>query len=350
MNVVVRFLSTNRDRLELGRFGLDGPLSSLFVTPRWPTSRHVVVLITARGTSRPVLVAKLPRLRAGGEGLACEASILEAIQAARPDGFRGIPRVVAHEHVESRPLLVETALRGRPVGSEIRRRDRARYVAEILDLLETLPRSTITVADAFERLLEEPLRGFARSFGEASEEADLAARTLAVLEILRAVATPLVLEHGDLSHPNLISLEEGGIGVVDWELAELHGLPLHDLCFFLAFVAFATRRTRTTEARVAAFHDAFLAPGAWARPAVGEYARRLGLDATLLTPLFIACWARYTTRLLERVGGDDETAAEVEGPRSAPRLGAAARLHAYPYYAMWRHAIACIGSLAWPTP
>ncbi len=349
MNAIVSFLSANRDRLELDRFDLEGPVSSLFVTPRWPTSQHVVVLLMARGSGRPVLVAKLPRLQAGGEGLAREASTLVAVQSARPEGFAGIPRLVAHERVGSRPLLVETALRGRPVGSTIPRRGRPGYVAGILDLLETLPRPTATLAGAYERLIEEPLRRFARSFGDGSEEADLAERTLALLDALRPMETPLVLEHGDLSHPNLISLEEGGIGVVDWELAELNGLPAHDICFFLAFVAFATRRARTADERLAAFHDAFLAPGAWARSAISEYAQRLGVDAALLTPLFIACWARYTTRLAGRVGGDDETAAGVGESNAWPtHAGVASRLHAYPYFALWRHAMALAPSLDWP--
>jgi aminoglycoside phosphotransferase (APT) family kinase protein len=346
MNSIVAFLSANRDRIDLARLDLDGPISSLFVTPRWPTSRHVVVLLMERGSGRPALVAKLPRVPSGGEGLAREASILEAVQSARPAGFAAIPRVVAHEHVGSWPLLVETALRGPPVGSTIRRRDRMRYVAAVLDLLETFPRSAATIAGAYERLIEEPLRRFARNFGEGSEEADLAERTLAVLDVLRPADTPLVLEHGDLSHPNLISLEDGGIGAVDWELAELDGLPAHDLCFCLAFIAFATNRARTPDERLAAFHDVFLAPQAWGRRAISDHARRLGVDSEMLTPLFIACWARYTTRLVGRVGADDE--ADVgDSDVSVVRAGAASRLHSYPYFALWRQAMAYAPSLDW---
>ena len=55
------------------------------------------------------------------------------------------------------------------------------------------------------------------------------------MQPLRAASVPRVFEHGDLSHPNLIWLPTGRVGVVDWELAEEEGFPLHDLSFFLAF-------------------------------------------------------------------------------------------------------------------
>ena len=67
----------------------------------------------------------------------------------------------------------------------------------------------------------------------------------------------------------------------------------------------------------------------------------------MLTPLFVACWARYTTRLVGRVGADDE--ADVgDSDVSVVRAGAASRLHSYPYFALWRQAMANAPSLDWP--
>jgi hypothetical protein len=158
-----------------------------------------------------------------------------------------------------------------------------------------------------------------------------------LVESLRKGDVPPVFEHGDLSHPNLIWLEDGRVGVVDWELAEEKGLPLRDLAFFLAYATFALRRPRTAEEHVTAFHDAFFGSGGWSRPRIVAYAGKLGLDEAVLTPLFVACWARYTAPLARRIAGGpagltEQVAAWVRGNR---------------YHALWRHTIAHADEVAW---
>ena len=53
----------------------------------------------------------------------------------------------------------------------------------------------------------------------------LVERTLDALRPLRDAGLPLVLEHGDTSHPNLLLRRFGDLAVVDWELANPDGLP-----------------------------------------------------------------------------------------------------------------------------
>ncbi|MCZ7539848.1 MAG: aminoglycoside phosphotransferase family protein [Anaerolineae bacterium] len=192
---------------------------------------------------------------------------------------------------------------------------------------------------AFARLVSEPLAAFAAGFPLAREDEALLATTRESAERLRGAGLPLVLEHGDLSHPNLILRAGGGLGVVDWELAQLAGLPAHDLFFFLAYVAFARSDARTTEAQIAAFRAAFFERDAWARPYALAYAGRLGLATEWLGPLFVLCWARYTGRLWERVN-----AAEGAPSRNGDR---AAWLRGNRYYALWQVAAQHLGDLAW---
>ena len=106
--------------------------------------------------------------------------------------------------------------------------------------------------------------------------------------------------------------------MVDWELAEEDGFPLHDLSFFLAFATFALRRTPTPEDYVAAFGDTFFGRAGWARSRVLAYAEGLELDPALLAPLFLACWARYTAGLAVRVA-DDRSCLNEEGPLGCAR-------------------------------
>lgn len=341
MNTALAFLREHRARLALDQRGVPERLASVVLTPRFAASRHVIVLLLPAGRAEPLLVAKLPRLAGDGAALAHEADVLRALQAARPGGLDSVPAVIAFEEVSGYPLLVETALVGPPLDRAAVRRDPARACALGVDWLAdvaTPPRGTLDEA-AFARLVSEPLAAFAAGFPLARADEALLAMTRESAERLRGVGLPLVLEHGDLSHPNLILCAGGGLGVVDWELAQLAGLPAHDLFFFLTYVAFARQDARTTAAQVEAFRGAFFGRDAWARPYALEYAARLGLASEWLGPLFVLCWARYTTRLWARVNAA-EGAPAANGER-------AAWLRDNRYYALWQYAIEHMGDLAW---
>lgn len=147
-------------------------------------------------------------------------------------------------------------------------------VADWVVELSRADRDTAARADeSYERLLEKPLRRFGAVL---PEDSDLVERTLELVRPLREGHVPPVFEHGDLSHPNLIRLADGRVGVVDWELAEPRGLPAHDLCFFLAYAAFARGPAGTTDQQLRAFDEAFFGPDAWARPLLEGYADRTG--------------------------------------------------------------------------
>jgi aminoglycoside phosphotransferase len=313
--------------------------SCILLTPRFRTSRHVVGLIVPEGAVEPKLVVKMPRVPGDGGGLAREAGVLKAVQEAWPEISETVPRIVAFEEGD-RAVLVETALAGRLLGPALLRRETTRYVDAVVAWLIGLAATRRNGSEPgwYERLLERPLRDVAESLPLPADEVDLVKRTLELVEPLREAELPDVVEHGDLSYPNLIWTGENHFGVVDWELAEEHGLPLHDLAYFLTYATFALRRPADTTAQVAAFHDAFFAGGGWARARVEAYARELALDRELLTPLFVSCWARSVARLVERIGGEEaapmseETVAWIQQNR---------------YYALWRHAIAHADGLAW---
>ncbi|HEX4930105.1 MAG TPA: phosphotransferase [Gaiellaceae bacterium] len=300
----------------------------LLVTPRFRASRHVLSLILPPGASQPVAAVKAARLPGDGSAIVAETVNLWALESTSTTATGTVPRVLACDPGEQ-PYLVETALAGRPLTPADVRRDPAATVGAVCTWLEGLSPDALfrPVLDqaTFGQLVERPLIKLAQAYGSLSEEALLARATIDLLAPFEGAGLPLVFEHGDLSPPNVLRLEDGRIGVLDWELAHPHGLPAHDLLFFIGYAAFALRDARTTEAQVAAVHEAFLGPSPWAVPALSGYARRLGIDRMLLAPLFVACWARYTTGLLERAAATD-----------AQTL---AWLRANRYFALWRHAV-----------
>lgn len=340
---VLRHLERSFERLRLARYGVQAPLSGLFVTPRFRASQHVVVLVADRASPEPRLVVKVPRLRGGASGVEREAANLAALHEAWPNAAGRAPRVVALEEIGGRLALVETALRGEPMTPALVRRHPRRCLEAGLALLAELPGRP---ADErwLERLVEQPLRRLAERLPKGAEQ-DLIERTLAVVEPLRRAPLELPFEHGDVSAPNLFFVDRRRAGLVDWELAEPRGLPLGDAVFFLTFAALAQAAARTPEAQRAAFARAFIEEGAWAPAALRAHAARRGVPGELIAPLFVACFARYVARLLDRLCGDP---AEAVRPAAIDDADAThGWLCENRYYRIWRDACEASSRLRW---
>lgn len=274
-----------------------GPFGGyVVITPRFQASRHVVVLVLRRASPEPALVLKFPRLASDRAGIEHEAAVLDALATGLADGA-SVPRRVATLALAGRPVLVQTAVVGTPIDRRVARRRPAAVVAMAQAWLEQLPVTDATVAptDWFERLVDEPLGWFAALVGDPAVDR-LVDRTRVLLAPLRTARIPLVFEHGDLRPPNLLRRADGRLGVVDWESAEPHGLPGHDLCFLLSYVVESWGRRRPSRDR-----DAMLrGPGSWGGRIVSSELRRLGIAQELRPHLVLATRARSAVELLAR--------------------------------------------------
>jgi aminoglycoside phosphotransferase len=288
LNFVADYIDAHHETLGLERLGIARRPSCVLLTPRFRRSRHVIVLVLDDGRRAPGLVGKVPRGAGDAPGLAREARNLRSAEPALARAGGGsAPRVLAFDEGPPHPLLLETALPGRPLSPAALRRDRDGAVERVAAWLERLAAATATPAPDdgwYERLVRAPLQDLAARADAPT--VGMVARTLARAEILRARQLPLVFEHGDLCHPNLLLEDDGGVSVLDWERAEPAGLPAHDLFVFLSFAAAASRE------RAAALRPAFFGRTPWAWRAAQRYAQRLALDLDLLAPLLAVSCAR----------------------------------------------------------
>ena len=190
--------------------------------------------------------------------------------------------------------LVASAVSGRLLTPADFLDDAERLTGAVSTWLTTLHRATRieTTEHVRTEWVEAPLR-------RIQEEVDLGREGLALLERTRALSRPLVvsdvptvLEHGDVSCPNILLSKTGRIGVVDWERAALAGVPASDLFFLLAFVAVSRERADGTEQAVVAFQDAFRGKDAWAVGHIARYWREMDLPVSAAAPLFVVSWAR----------------------------------------------------------
>src|SRR6185369_2323494 len=295
MHFVERFLDVLAERVDLAAPGIADDRQYLFLTPRFEASRHVVVLVSASGQPKPALIVKIPRRPADDRGIVTESTTLCALAELWPAGTSSIPAVLACEMWDGHRLLVETALPGSPLSHRVVREDPHRALAVVGAWLTGMPvtGSTGGRPGAWENLLDEPLASFDRVTPWSAEIADLVIATKKITSPLRDLDLPLVVEHGDLSHPNLLLEGFDQLGVIDWELSRADGLVGYDLFVFLAYVAFARQDAHDLPAQTAALDEAFFVPGAWGREFAERHLRTRGVGAEQVTALMVACWARY---------------------------------------------------------
>jgi aminoglycoside phosphotransferase len=284
----------------------DGAESGVvLLTPRFRASRHVVGLVLRSDGDGLAAVVKVPRLPEDDGGIRREGAALASAAAA---GVPGVPAMMAL-HGAPRPMLIESALDGVVIGS----RDIRARPSELLDEVEAWTRALAGTPDArrvpFRALFAPALQRIASEVGvgglapeavasavnherDPQDLARLVTRTAAILKTVGDGELPVVIEHGDLAPPNLLRLRGGGLGAVDWEVADLHGLPLGDLLFFAAFVTSAVDDSAV---------DGRTSPAtAPAESAVARQAAFLDIDAALVPAIALAMWARWADRQLTR--------------------------------------------------
>ena len=289
-----------------------GETGLLLLTPRFRASAHVVALHISGATGQVVEVVKVARLP-DDQGPAREGAILARLAAVAPTKGRWPAPTGPTGFDDGWPSVGETSLIGRPLAPRMVRADPRGATVHIEGLLEEMPigPASSRAMPVRERLSSAVTTIRAIAEGPGGDLRSLADRAAAVLTGLDAAELPVVFEHGDPAHPNLILLEDGRLGAVDWERGEPDGLPLHDLTIALAYVAAAERGATEARAQASAFADAVRDPHGWAAPALAGAANRLDIDGRLVPPLMVAAWTRSVAWLVTALGLSDSDPAAI---------------------------------------
>ncbi|MBE4718279.1 aminoglycoside phosphotransferase family protein [Pseudarthrobacter sp. AB1] len=299
MTFVDRFLAERYEELQLEKYGIGRQWETVLLTPRFITSRHVVALIFAAGAREPSLVVKVPRQPGENDSVRHEAKVLRQLGAGPATG---VPHVVTVCDVGAHTVLVETAVTGAPLDPRLVVADLSGAVSAGTDFVDALPCTQAAAQNDgwYDRTIGEPLQALCRLVADEPETKELVKRTHELLAPLHDVPLPAIVEHGDLSHPNLFLRDNGTLQVVDWERARTDGVPGHDLVFYLQYLSESTEHAFHRGAQIAAFEKAFGA-GGWALVPLAAHLRRRGVDAGVLPMLVIATWARSAATLAYRL-------------------------------------------------
>jgi hypothetical protein len=291
-------------------FGLgatpDG-LSSLVLTGGPRSISKVVMLIFAEPYQYPKLAVKMTRIPEALPGLVREASTLRAIHALPRGGVPGAPRVLfCHERPYGFFAVGETALSGQPLSSLVRRSNFRHLALKGTEWLSGLAqRSASRPEDRWrDRLVTPVLSTFAESFGLVMDTGLFrdAADVVGTLSAAR-----LICEQRDFAPWNALATPNGELAVLDWESAELNGLPAMDLIYFLTFLAFslegAVEPGRCREVYRATLDPSTLV-GAVRHECLTRYARSIGLESAEIGRLGLLVWMLHSRSEYQRFVAD----------------------------------------------
>lgn len=306
MNLVEQFLTSPAGRSSVAAMSEFTVAGSVVITPRYPDSRHVVVLVVDDG-GRARVVGKVVRATDDTSTLGHEAQLLGALDGSSvPPG--SVPRLLAFENIGGHWVLVQTALRGRAVTHADARADPGRWWARVGDWLAALP---VGPPPRPQEWLDDYL-GAALSFAESVLDPTTKERAafLATEHFLAQFAQagfPTVVEHGDLSHPNVL-WSQRGIAVVDWETGHRAGVVGADAAVFLSFLEFARAGVHGRDAEAEVYARQLLQPGADARNRLIEYLERQKVGQEWVDHVLLAAWSRISLAVFPRLlcgpGGD----------------------------------------------
>jgi hypothetical protein len=281
--------------------------SSLLLLSGGPRSTSKVVALTFEEPDpQPRLAIKYARVPEAAEGLAREAATLQAVERMRAGGVAGVPQVRFFHEQAGLCAVGETAVTGRPLLALLQPNTFRSLALQATDWLARFAGRPRPVARAswWPRLVGPALTDFSDAFGEAIDSR-LWQATLARLGALGDL--PLVCEQRDFSPWNVLVAGDGTLVILDWESAELQGLPALDLIYFLTYLAFfhdgAIRSGRYREAYRAALNPAS-ATGAVMAECLERYAGQVGISCAALQPLRLLAWLIHARSEYRRLVAD----------------------------------------------
>jgi hypothetical protein len=297
-------------RAEWIRWGLGdapGRLSWMLRTAGWRTSSKVVGFVIAEPNPEPRLVVKISRVPESIPALLREAEILESLQAIRPGGVPGIPRLLFCREARHSVVIGETAREGVPLGSILSRRNYRDLALKATDWLAELAVTSrvSTGGSACTEVIDPALEEFQRSFGEVLDPGMLR-ESADLLAGLRAL--PRICEHRDFIPWNVLVDSDGALGVIDWEAGELRGVPAVDMIYFLSYLGFVLDRALPPNPRMIHSYrtgtDPHSLTGAVHHECLSRYFDETGMDPAAVRPLRQFTWILHSRFEYQRMVAD----------------------------------------------
>ncbi|MFO7321152.1 MAG: phosphotransferase [Chloroflexota bacterium] len=259
------------------------------------SSRKVLIFLFPPDEQRPSLIVKMVREAGFNARLENEYRALRWLVENGIGDAATLPQPVFSGYHGGLMLVGETIIDGTPFRAadgvetgELAERGLNWLVELATTTANTGVASAETVAAGLEVLLERYIEIYEPGAGE---RAFLAEQVDAIRRSRQPF--PLVFQHGDPGVWNVIVTPDRRTAFLDWEAAEIHGMPLWDLFYYWRSVAIDVSRRQGVQDALAGFERQFLHESplnATLSLAIRRVCDATGLSAALVRPLFYLCW------------------------------------------------------------
>ena len=274
---------------------LDGCRVALAAPGDYPSRKAILAVFPPDG-SQPRYIVKIARDPAFNGRLENEDRALRALAGAGIGDAATVPRASFFGHDGGLAVLAQTAISGVPFRQVARATHECpsarAAIAWLMELGARTADRTFAEPGQAAAALRVLLHRFVRLYRPSVAEQELLAEQIDAIAASRR-PFPLVFQHGDPGTWNLLVAPDGRPAFLDWEAAELRGMPLWDLLYLARSVAVGVARASGTRDPLEAYARGFLRDGPLRRLLAGDVARygeRVGLDPALAEPLLLTCW------------------------------------------------------------
>lgn len=218
-----------------------------------------------------------------------------------------IPEVIFFGYHSQLAVVGETVVEGEPFRDRTWTTVECPFARAVIDWLIYLGEATVDYTSATARQVADGLdtlfSRFSKIYRLSLSQNEYLTRQIAVVRN-SLDPFPLLLQHGDLGPWNILVTPDEEIGVLDWEAAEIKGMPLWDLFYFMRSFGLDIARAHGTQDHHDGLDLLFLTDSPvnlLFTKSTERYCHQIGLKRELIVPLFYTCWMHRALKEASRL-------------------------------------------------